>query len=110
MGVDTRFYVVHGVKVDYNADLANDLFEHSDYTDSVGEIEFIVDQMMGDYIVLGNILYSAEEEDNPKFRTLEWDNLMVPALKYKDKFIRALPQHNELMLKPFELMAFVHCY
>jgi hypothetical protein len=110
MGVDTRFYVVHGIEVPYGADLANDLFEHNDYADGESEIDFVVDQMMGNYIVLGNILYSAEEEDNPKFRTLDWSDMLGPALKYKESFIKAFPQHAELMKKPFELMAFVHCY
>lgn len=108
MSVNATFYVVHGTKIPYDAKLADALY---DYQDKYGyrELPFVADGMMGEYIVLGNILYSADAREGEEFREIPLSEVTSQnEAQYRMKFAEVFPDHIHKLEHPFEILAFVN--
>ena len=108
MGVDVDFYVVHGRKVPFD----NDFLEayDDDYTKNGrgNTVEVIIDGMMGDYIVVGEVQCRFGEYEGNDWAEVDVSNLAEEEKAYKEKFRKAFPAFAHWMDEPFNLIAFKH--
>lgn len=110
MGIDTRVYVVCGVKVnDYDTDFSK---AYDDVYDSC-PIDIVLDGMCGDYMVFGKILYESGNfrydcDDNNEDKVIDITNLADIEKEYKLEFERLFPKFKHYVEQPFKLMTFTH--
>lgn len=74
MGVVTTFYVVYGIKIDWDDDVSKVYDKHFDEIEQDKNFSIIADNMCGEYIVLGKIVAHINEEYETEFKELSFDN------------------------------------
>lgn len=111
MGINMHVYTVYGVKLPWN-DAFHEAYEEIEEAlcDEFGygkpqpadrQIEVIMDGMMGEYMVLGPILYDSGDfrycDDMNNYQGIDIDGLHVEWLDYKEQFARLYPDHVHLL-------------
>jgi hypothetical protein len=102
MGVDVTAYTVYGVKLDYDSELVDTIYD-KDENDMI-----VADGMCGEYVVLGKILQSHDTCGNPEFVFTDLNKLPEYEAEYKKDFQEKFPEFFHLVDKPFRLMSFLH--
>lgn len=109
MGINTHYYTVFGIKLDWN-DEFNEAYDEVYDDDDTPTV--ILESMCGEYLILGDILYDSGNLrwGDMKDAFVEIDTEKLPELeaKYKQEFIAKFPEFKELVAKPFKLMTFMH--
>ena len=88
MGVSTNYYVVYGIRHEYQKDFSEELGEVYDHPD----VPFVaIDYMSGQYTILGALLFDSGDLRWSKIKDsitiTEVSNLDVLEKQYKEKFI-----------------------
>lgn len=123
MGINTHVYTVYGVKLPWDdafyeayEEIEEALCDESGYgkpKPAGSQIEAIMDGMMGEYMILGPILYDSGDfrycEDMNNYQEIVIDGLHVEWLDYKEQFARLYPNHVHLVegVEP-KLINFIH--
>jgi hypothetical protein len=123
MGINTHVYTVYGVRLDWDQEfydiyeeLDEALLEEFGYNKRPPEdrqIEAVIDCMMGEYIILGHIIYDSGDfrycEDMNNYQEIDTSNLLKLELEYKKQFVRLYPNHVHLLEgKDFKLINLIH--
>ena len=110
MGINTHVYTVYGVRLDWDDDFY-EAYEEIEETlcDEFGygkpqpadrQIEAIMDSMMGEYMILGPLIYDSGDfrycDDMNNYQEIEIDDLLVWP-EYMSKFAKLYPQHLHLL-------------
>ena len=111
MGINMHVYTVYGVRLPWN-DAFYEAYEEIEeaLTDEFGwgkpqpadrQIETIMDAMMGEYMVLGLMLYDSGDfrycDDMNNYQEIEDVGLFGKWFDYKEKFARLYPDHVHLL-------------
>jgi len=111
MGINMHVYTVYGVKLPWD-DAFHEAYEEIEeaLTDEFGwgkpqpadrQIETIMDAMMGEYMVLGLILYDSGDfrycDDMNNYQEIEDVGLFGKWFDYKEQFARLYPDHVHLL-------------
>jgi hypothetical protein len=105
MSTDYTTYVVYGIKLEYNGDLQDYLYDN----DLEGSIDIINDFICGEYTVIGKILSTHDKYDCPKFTEISVDGLNHYKEEYKVKFKEIFPEKFHYYVNDeFKLLSFVH--
>lgn len=123
MGINIHVYTVYGVRLDWN-DAFYEAYEEVEEAllDEFGlckpkpkdrQVEAIMDNMMGEYMVLGPILYDSGDfrngTDMNHYQEIEEVGLFGKWLEYKKEFSKLYPEHVHLLEgKLVKLMNFIH--
>ena len=109
MGIDTHYYTIHGVKLDWNDDFTQAYDEVYDDDDTPF---VLLESMCGEYMILGNVLYDSGNlrwgETEDVFVEIDIQKLGELELQYRKDFIAKFPQFEKFVYGPFKLMTFVH--
>lgn len=123
MGINTHVYTVYGVKLPWD-DAFDESYEEIEEAliDEFGygkpqpadrQIEVIRDSMMGEYMILGPILYDSGDfrycEDMNNYQEIDIDNLDDKWEDYKEMFLKLYPDHAHLIaFDAPSLINFIH--
>lgn len=121
MGINMRVYTVYGVKLPWD-DAFHEAYEEIEEAllDEFGygkpqpadrQIEAIMDSMMGEYMILGPILYNSGDfrycEDMNNYQEIEISESLQRI--YKEEFKRLYPDHYHLIAHyDFKLINLIH--
>lgn len=111
MGVDTYFYTIYGVKMDWN----------DDFYEEYGEVLFdsgypwaLLDGMSGKYMIFGEPLFDSGNmrwgfEDGQVYAEIPLDNLQSIAEIYCNDFAEKFPKFKDLIKsEDFKLISLMH--
>lgn len=102
MSVNITNYVVVGVKLPWDDDLADFLDDHP-------ELDLVVYDMSGEYIILGRILDWDEESDDTGVHVIMPDSVNKAEVEYRALFRKTDPVAYERWLQnapAFNILAF----
>lgn len=110
MGTDTRFYLMYGISLDWDAAF-NDAFE--EYQGNGGDMDDFgaLDYMCGKNMKIGVVLgKSANARWDPPDIDVNLDIDTLPLLKveYILRFHKHFPEYVHLLDKPWNIMAFTY--
>lgn len=123
MGINTHVYTVYGVRLDWDdafyeayeeiEEALLDEFGWGNPQEAGRQIEAIMDSMMGEYMVLGHILYDSGDfrwcEDMNNYQEIDTSNLKSMQRMYKEEFKRLYPDHFHLIAHyDFKLINLIH--
>ena len=113
MGVDATFYVVYGIKIDWDDDVYQIYNSKFEQIEKDKNFNIICDNMCGKYIILGKILASFDAyEVDSEFKIIDVENslgwlkeqLFTGLNKYFDEdLVEKIITENQC-----ELFAFIH--
>lgn len=123
MGINMHVYTVYGVNIGWDQAFYDayeeieealcDEFGYGKPVPADRQIESVVDAMMGEYIILGEILYNSGDfrycEDMNDYREIDVSDLLNIELTYKEHFAKLYPKHVDLLQgKDFKLINLIH--
>lgn len=109
MGIDTHYYTMHGIKLDFN----NEFCEAHNEVYRDDDTPFVLfDAMSAEYMILGTVLYDSGNlrwgDLNNSVVEIDIQKLGELELQYRKQFIAKFPQFESLVIEPFKLMTLVH--
>lgn len=123
MGINTHVYTVYGVRLDWDdafyeayeeiEEALLDEFGWGNPQEAGRQVEAIIDCMMGEWMILGPILYDSGDfrycEDMNNYQEIDTSNLESIERVYKEEFKRLYPDHVHLLEgKEFRLINLIH--
>jgi hypothetical protein len=111
MGVDTNFYTIYGVKIDWNDDF-NEAYDA--VYDDPDTPWVLMDGMSGKYMIFGQLLFDSGNmrwgfEDGQQYTEISLDNLEGIATYYCRNFAQKFPKFQNLIkTEDFRVMSLVH--
>jgi hypothetical protein len=111
MGINMHVYTVYGIKIPWDGAFHESYEEVEEaLTDEFGygksqpagrQIKTIMDNMMGEYMVLGDIIYDSGDfrycDGMNNYQEIDIDGLRIGWLDYKEKFARLYPDYAHLL-------------
>lgn len=112
MGINTHYYTVYGVKIDYNDDLGEALDEVWDELQKEDDLAIIADAMGGEYMVIGKILFDSGDlrfnDFKDSFEVISNGELPIYRIDVTNAFSRLFHKFTDLLDGDWNLMTFVH--
>jgi hypothetical protein len=123
MGINTHVYTVYGVRLEWN----DDFYEAYEEIEEAlmkefglcgpkpkeRQVDAIIDNMMGEYMILGHIIYDSGDfrncTDMNNYQEIDTYDLESIQFGYKEKFRRLYPDHFHLIVHyDFKLINVIH--
>lgn len=113
MGIDTCYYTVYGVKIDWDEDFAEAYDEvYDNFEKNCSNASVIMDSMGGDYMVIGyrlftsgNIRWNDVEDTFVEIDTSMLTNYRVDVMQ---EFAKYFPKFTSILDKEWKMMTFIH--
>lgn len=97
MGTNIEVLTVYGIRIDWNADFYSEFSK----VDDADQIESVIDNMCGEYMIFGKILYSSGDfrymENMNDFQELDILDMEKYKPEYIKKFKDLYPEHIHLI-------------
>lgn len=114
MGINTHYYTVYGVKVEFNDELNEELHSENlyDIIHDSEQLDIIADGMGAEYMIIGKILFDSGD--------LRWGDIIdtfveiniehLPAMKElaTEQFMNHFPSYGYMLDNEWKLMTLVH--
>jgi hypothetical protein len=107
MGVDTTYYLVYGIRLDYEANKKFNDRLHEDDNPNDDQHFAIVDGMNGEYIVLG-VVIDTKDRYSDNFTEIDVSQLDNQREEYSQEFEKTFPDFTHLIQGEWKILSFVH--
>jgi hypothetical protein len=108
MSYHETFYVVYGIKSEYDPDFLNEYYDKEDQCKDLG---IIVDGCSGQYIVFGKILFKRCDDNsnhNDDFTSTSISDFDKFSKEYRENFAKIFPNYQNKVINNFNILAFIH--